>query len=622
MKKILTLALSLFTLGAAHAAAPYWNVRPSTWTSPGGAVLDYPVYFKSGSPWYDVKALGAVGNGVADDTVALKAALALKGSIYIPPGVYLTTTSLQYDSNTYIHGAGRGVSIIKLKSGSTINGAHGIFEPVGTGVDPRVSSVTIAHLTVDGNRGNTSGTYEGIIMSGVSNGTLLDVEARGNTETGLNVDTRIDSPFASAALSQVIGCYASSNTADGIQIGKAIVSNSYAFDNDGNGIRMAGAGSTNGLPYYAIIKGNAAYGNGSGGIQIEEQVGGNIGPTLVEGNWVAYNGWGIGTNIKGTRILNNIVEHNGDGGTFTSYGIRVAQDDCSVVGNIIKNNNYNGIQIFNNRSNTEIASNRCLDDQTSKTQQYCVREESYSLGRANSIHDNFGFGNSSGTIDPNFYTRLDYSVRFNDDLGPGWTVVSDTWTYASSTTITVPTNATTRYAKGDKIRLVQSGTTKYFSVASVAATLLTVTGGTDYTVANAAIASPAVSRDASPVGFPDAFNYTPTYTGFSGSVSTNFAYFSLKGSMCDLYLDFSGTSSTDTITATAPVSHSGANGLDSPFIIFDNSSWQSALGPAQIGSSTTTVKFGKTMSTIAGAAYGGFTGSGSKGAKGYIRYRY
>lgn len=91
----------------------------------------------------------------------------------------------------------------------------------------------------------------------------------------------------------------------------------------------------------------------------------------------------------------------------------------------------------------------------------------------------------------------------------GWNAVADTWTYASATTITVPTGAASLYSVGDKIKLTQT-TTKYFYIVTVADTLLTVTGGSDYTLANAAITSPYVSHISNPVGFPQYFAYTPT----------------------------------------------------------------------------------------------------------------
>lgn len=87
----------------------------------------------------------------------------------------------------------------------------------------------------------------------------------------------------------------------------------------------------------------------------------------------------------------------------------------------------------------------------------------------------------------------------------GWQLVSDTWTYASADaptfTITVPTGAASLYGVGMRIKLNQT-TDKYFIITAVADTVLTVYGGTDYTLANAAISSIYVSLMKAPLGFP------------------------------------------------------------------------------------------------------------------------
>lgn len=97
----------------------------------------------------------------------------------------------------------------------------------------------------------------------------------------------------------------------------------------------------------------------------------------------------------------------------------------------------------------------------------------------------------------------------------GWTPACETWIFASATTITVPSDATLKYAVGDRIKLTQSATVKYFYVIDVAATLLTITGGDDYTLTNVAITDNFFSHCASVVGFPSSFSYTPTVLGFS-----------------------------------------------------------------------------------------------------------
>lgn len=102
------------------------------------------------------------------------------------------------------------------------------------------------------------------------------------------------------------------------------------------------------------------------------------------------------------------------------------------------------------------------------------------------------------------YTKLTNAI---DNLNSGWIDPEETWTYASATTITVPSGAASKYAVGDKIKLTQT-TVKYFYITAVADTLLTVTGGSDYTLTNTAITDFYYSKAASPLGFPQWFNRT------------------------------------------------------------------------------------------------------------------
>jgi len=115
----------------------------------------------------------------------------------------------------------------------------------------------------------------------------------------------------------------------------------------------------------------------------------------------------------------------------------------------------------------------------------------------------------------------------------GWIEIPDgSWSYASATTITVPSGAASIYAVGDLIRLKQGGAYKYYYVVGIADTVLTVTGGTDYTVANATITDVAYCKGGG-VGHPGKFSYTPTIAYYGGttnptSMSANFS-FSLSG---------------------------------------------------------------------------------------------
>jgi len=144
-------------------------------------------------------------------------------------------------------------------------------------------------------------------------------------------------------------------------------------------------------------------------------------------------------------------------------------------------------------------------------------------------------------------------------------------TYASATTINVPTGAASRYQKGDKLKFTNS-TTKYMYVTGVADTLLTVYGGIDYVVANTTISSAYLSRAEHPFGFPLKFNWTPTtgtQAGTYTSVTINWAYFTLAGGIATIEWSVTGTqgaASTDYITITLPVANPAIGGsLAVPF---------------------------------------------------------
>jgi hypothetical protein len=156
-------------------------------------------------------------------------------------------------------------------------------------------------------------------------------------------------------------------------------------------------------------------------------------------------------------------------------------------------------------------------------------------------------------------------------LSDGWIKPTGTWTRASASSITVPSGAASLYSVGDKIKLTDT-TVKYFSVTAVADTLLTVTGGTDYTLVGT-ISSYYYSKTSSPAGFPDWFAYTVTATP-GGSMTygtlTHNSKFKINGKSCVYQLAVDGTlggSASNTIQFSLPVNtvttqyHLGSAGL-------------------------------------------------------------
>jgi len=195
----------------------------------------------------------------------------------------------------------------------------------------------------------------------------------------------------------------------------------------------------------------------------------------------------------------------------------------------------------------------------------------------------------------------------------GWTPADATWTYASASTITVPSGAASIYQKGDRIKWTQT-TVKYGVIVAVADTLLTIAVNTDYTVANAAILANYYSHQANPLGYPNWFAYTPTYTGFSSNPSGSVNRFSVVGNVCFVtrYFVTQGTSNSASFTITAPITES-ANSNFMAINTWDNGAYVAT--PGQIYLAGGVFNLAKTWS-----ASSGFTSSGTKDAQYSIFY--
>ncbi|WP_442766606.1 hypothetical protein, partial [Mitsuokella multacida] len=94
------------------------------------------------------------------------------------------------------------------------------------------------------------------------------------------------------------------------------------------------------------------------------------------------------------------------------------------------------------------------------------------------------------------------------DTPDAW-IAGETWTYlgadAPTYTFTISGDKTSKYSPGMRIKLTQT-TVKYFIIVAVSYsypnTTVTIYGGTDYTLENAAITDPYYSMVKAPAGFP------------------------------------------------------------------------------------------------------------------------
>jgi hypothetical protein len=158
----------------------------------------------------------------------------------------------------------------------------------------------------------------------------------------------------------------------------------------------------------------------------------------------------------------------------------------------------------------------------------------------------------------------------NDD---GWISVLDTWTYASATTITVPSGAADIYSVGDPWKLTANSVDLEGYIVGVADTLLTVIGD-DLT--NHAFSDIAYSKSPNPVGFSVWFDYTTVWSGFSVDPTSVVSKYRVVGKSCLVVLgsNATGTSNATTMSATLPINT--VTTLRVPAMVDNNGSLQVA----------------------------------------------
>lgn len=427
----------------------------------------------------NVKDLGAVGDGDANDTDAIAAALAVGGLVYFPSGTYLTDTITIPVAGLTICGDGQNSTIIKLNNSvesHLIDNSYDDFE--------------IRNLTLDGNTTNNAATSNntGLVLRAGSRSRLRDVEIKSSTTHNMHVlaATEVD----------VANCrFHSTGAGNGVLIGLTgnstndIQFSNCNFDNNfSHGCEVGATGSTvrrvtfsnciandNGQSGSGTRADMTAVGAGGGGLWAVDGA-----ADIIFDSCIARQNWGDGLSAHGAdrvtmsncvaseaRMIDNTqtsgptadepnngfvcsngsahVAFNGcishtntaNGMTISSNTVNTTVDSCIIYNNAQGSTVWAGIQFTTNASPVGSGANyvtisNCtiFDNQGSKTQAYGI---GVSTAPQNvNIQGCHLYGNVTAAIDTgDMGSDRDIRIENNRGFNPVGTVTAPTISFGS-----------------------------------------------------------------------------------------------------------------------------------------------------------------------------------------------
>jgi hypothetical protein len=325
--------------------------------------------------YVSVMDFGAIGDGVANDTTAIQAALTAHKNVHFPAGTYKITSALILDNNHCLLGDGIGVTTINQVtadqygtsatskteiyiSGITLNGTN-------SGIADGFYFTQCSYCVVELCEINVFG-HHGINFYRSNYCQALGNKCVGNRISGINVG---GTTASAASYNRVIGNSCISNSSTGtygggiffyINANYCVASENICNSSvDGYGIlvtdsigtavnnNVCKANTYSGLTYhydtsanalsYNVCDGNVLQGNGEHGIVFQS----NSGLTDLQ----------VGNTITNNQCIGN----TGGKGIYIASGAR----GFNVSGNNCQSNNESGIEIAANVSRGEITNNVC-----------------------------------------------------------------------------------------------------------------------------------------------------------------------------------------------------------------------------------------------------------------------
>jgi hypothetical protein len=221
---------------------------------------------------------------------------------------------------------------------------------------------------------------------------------------------------------------------------------------------------------------------------------------------------------------------------------------------------------------------------------------SFQSGYAKIIID--GVLNASGSVDTPVYAATNY-VRIGCSNGSGTNGLFfagqiDDMDFINGYAVSEIEEAK-QYALATAQTSANITPTYYGYITAVVDTLFTVTGGADYVLYNSALTNPYYSHG-NAVGFPEWFNYSPAYTGFSVNPGAYHSRFMINGrkATVDWVSGTDGTSNATGFTISFPITpRIGFSGICG---IHDNA-WLTTVGYFVVGDGQTTLTIQKTIAS-------------------------
>lgn len=293
-----------FTTSAINASS-YGDAEQVSYNPPftGGAATNVEAKL---AQTVSVKDFGAVGDGVADDTAAIQAALSAHFAVYVPSGTYKVSSTLNLQAGSVLFGDGSTSEI------TCANGDISIIYGLST------DNCAVKNLKINVTVAGTSGYIGAVHFATCQNCRVENVEIEGVTWAGVYLD--------GSSYCYVTGVYAH---------------DWRGTEQDSADICVYRASS------YNIIDGNFCFGNGWHGIFVQEPTAGQIPlKNVISNNRIgAHKTYGIAVYSLSsvdvfTQIIGNTIEDI-DGATLTGNagaGMYINNVGAvTVTGNTVRN---------------------------------------------------------------------------------------------------------------------------------------------------------------------------------------------------------------------------------------------------------------------------------------------